>query len=57
MKELLIQKGFDVIDLGGILRVFYKKGESFKTLRELREIIPNERIDTFYGCFDIVLKF
>lgn len=57
MKELLIQKGFDVVDLGGILRVFYKKGESFKTLRELREIIPNERIDTFYECFDIVLKF
>lgn len=57
MKELLINKGFDVVDMDGALRVFYKKGECFETLRRLREIMPCERIDTYYGFLEIVTGY
>ena len=57
MKELLINKGFDVVDMDGALRVFYKKGECFETLRRLREIISCERIDTYYGFLEIVTGY
>lgn len=55
MKELLINNDFDVIDLNGILRVFYNHGECFKTLTKLREIIPNKTLNVSYGYIDIIV--
>lgn len=57
MKELLIRNGFDVVDMGGTFRVFYEKGKAFETFGKLREILPNVRIDSYYGFLEIVIGY